>query len=106
MSDDTTTTTTTERCDMTAGDVVQSLTGWEEDDIARQWGGKVQDLAETDKNRLLRALYYVCRKRRGDTGKEAYKRTMDTSIQAVADYFPDPPEGSDEDEAAQGKDES
>lgn len=86
------TSTPAERGDLTASEVVQSLTGWEEDDIARQWGGKVHTLADSDKNRLLRALYYVCRKRRGDTAKEAFKRAQDLPIKAVADYFPDDPE--------------
>lgn len=80
---------------LTIDDMVESLTGHEENDIEGRFGFDPTTLLETKATMGLRALVYVLAKRDlteqdvKDPGGKAYKHAMDFTLKQVGDFFPD-----------------
>lgn len=84
--------------DMTATEMFESLTGYEEIAIAKAFGTRVLELAETDKMSLGRSLAFVHYKRSGQKDSEAKQSAMGMTIREVQDYFADEPDDLDPDD--------
>lgn len=109
-------TSSTPMSNMTAADMFDSLTGFEEMGVVKMFGRPVTDYGRKGRAEnplmLVRALIYVAAKRDGSNDATAYKAAMTLPSREVQDYFdPDPddtdePEGDegDEDEAAELED--
>lgn len=81
--------------EMTAEEVMDSLTGHDEMAIAQHFSRTASDLAEKDPVMLGRALVFVAQRRlEGVNDDDARNFAMDLPLKQVLAYFPD--EGSDE----------
>lgn len=85
--------------DMTATEVFESLTGFDEIAIAQKFGTDVTVLADTKPTMFMRALVYVLKRRDGMTDAEAKNAAMGLTLKAAEGYFADDaadpmPEGS------------
>lgn len=89
-------------CPVPPSEVVQSLTGFEELGIEKEFDGlSLAALKERDSIRFLRALVFVHRRREGDRSGEAYQHAMNLALRDVIAYFPD--EGDEEVAEESGK---
>lgn len=83
---------------------LMSLTGFDEIAIAMHFGQKVTALRQEDAVTLGRALAFVhYRRNDGDNDKEAHRRAMELSMQAVVDFFPREAQRDDDETAPEGK---
>lgn len=74
---------------MKADEYLDSLTGWEEQAIAKAFGEDVSVLATTKPTAFLRSMAFVMFQREGDKFGEARARAMDTSLQQIRGLFTD-----------------
>lgn len=88
--------------DQTANDVFNTLTGFDEIAIKREFKADVLTLAKTDKAGFLRALVFIDHRRAGVKDRDAFKATMELLLSEVTDYFADEP--ADDDAEAEGDD--
>lgn len=93
--------------EMSGEDYLQTLNGFDEIAVAKAFGAKPFELSETDAMGLLRALYFVAKRREGLEDKAAKQAAMEATIREVNDFFPeDEPEPMPEDPITEsGKDE-
>lgn len=70
---------------LTAGEIVESLTGYEEDEIEKRFGADVNVLLATKPMRALRALIFTVLARTGE--KTAYKDAMSMPAKDVSPWF-------------------
>lgn len=80
-------------CDLTADDMFESLTGFDEIAVKQTFGGRTAvDLSQNDPLQFLRALIYVDQTRRGLKDKQAWNAAQGLTLGGAADYFSDDPE--------------
>jgi len=72
---------------MTASEVVQSLTGYEEIAIEKALGKPIEHLGT--ESGLLRALAYVTEKRGGSSESDAKRRALSLTRKELETYFSD-----------------
>ena len=93
-----------------ATEMLESLTGFDEDEIETTYGADVFSLAEAGGTKYLRALLYVARRRSGLDKAPAKKAVQALSIRQVQDSFsdepsdPEPPMPGEEPTTEAGKD--
>jgi hypothetical protein len=90
----------------TFNECIDSLTGYEELEIAEQFGDDINTLLVTQPSMASRSLVYVTKRRDGLDEAKAKDAAMKMSVKAVSDSF-DPPEDEpmpDEPVTEQGKD--
>lgn len=83
------------KTDQSVTEVVETLTGFEEQHIEKSFGGQIEDLLAMKPTMGLRALAIVMVKRdlveqdvkNPDT--KAFKHVMDMTLKQVNDFFPD-----------------
>lgn len=85
--------------DLTAEEMGESLTGFDEIAIEQQFGLDIYGDAEKRPMKALRALVFVHRRREGDDDATAKHAALEMPLKAVQDYFaedeeitPDAPE--------------
>jgi len=72
---------------VTASEMLESLTGFEEVAIGQHFGAEALELAEKKPTMLARALAFVHMTREGADAKTAKKRAMELTIKQSSDYF-------------------
>lgn len=72
---------------ITANEMFESLTGFEEIAVERKFGATVEGLAEGKPLRLLRALSFVQFKRDGLDDTKAYNAAMDMTLAQAQAHF-------------------
>lgn len=75
--------------ELTAQEMLQSLTGYEEIAIAKAFGEAVMDLAEKDKMTFGRSLVFVAEKREGMKDPEAKDAALSLTIKQASEFFAD-----------------
>lgn len=75
---------------ITADEMIESLTGFEEIAIAKAFGGEVFDLAQTKQTTFLRALVFVQAKREGMKDSDAKQYALGLTLKDVNARFSDP----------------
>lgn len=91
---------------MNTDEFCDSLTGYEEIAIKEEFGAKPAELGEYDVTGLIRALYFVARKRDGLRNSEAKKAALEATLGEVNAMFTDDEEPFPEDPITEsGKDE-
>lgn len=76
---------------LTAVEYVDTLTGFEEIAIKKEFGDSLTTLAEAgDQSMFARALIFIDRRRYGAHTPTAFKNAMDLSRSDVKDYFTEP----------------
>lgn len=92
-----------------AQDMFNSLTGFEEIAIKRQFGVPISTLSGTKKHdgepmQFLRALVFAAERRAGATDAAAFETAQNMALGDVMAYFPDPaPDLPDDPETPAGK---
>lgn len=76
------------KCDLTAGEVFDSLTGQDEMEIATQFGRNISDLTDNDPSMWGRALIFVVLRRAGEVDSDAYTKAMAMTMKETTSYFP------------------
>lgn len=90
--------------DLTAKDMFQSLTGYDEIAVLKTFGEDISTLRHRP-FMFLRTLVFVDYRRRGGAkDQQAHKAAMDLTMAELEDYFAEDPD-EDEDDTDQGKDE-
>ncbi len=84
-------------CDVSAGTLFLTLTGFDEIAISRAFGSPIEELRPRP-FMFLRACAFVHQRRGGAKDAVAHKTVMDLSVQALGDYFPDDPDELDDDD--------
>jgi hypothetical protein len=74
-------------CSLTAEEVFDSLTGFDEIAIAQQFGHTVADLAQNDVSMFARALVFVAKRRDGLTDDEAKTAAFTMSLKETNSFF-------------------
>jgi hypothetical protein len=74
---------------ITANEMLESLTGFDEQAIAAHFGAEALELAEKKPTMLARALAFVHMTREGADAKSAKKQAMELTIRQANDYFLD-----------------
>ena len=77
------------KSDMTASEMLESLTGFDEVAIAKHFGAEALELAEKKPTMLARALAFVHMTREGRDAAAARADAMGLSIRQANDYFLD-----------------
>lgn len=72
---------------ITAEEMANSLTGYDELAISKHFGGEVGDLAEHRQTTFIRALVFVDFTRQGKGAPEAKKAAMDLTLGQCNSYF-------------------
>jgi hypothetical protein len=72
---------------ITASEMLESLTGYDEIAIATHFGSEALELAEKKPTMLARAMAFVHMTREGQSTSEAKKAAMTLSIRAANEYF-------------------
>lgn len=85
---------------LTAEEVLESLTGFDEMAILQHFGRNVSALTE-DQSTLARALVFVLKRRDGDSDDTARNLALEMTLKDVTDYFAEESEADEE----SGKDE-
>ena len=84
-----------DKTDLTISELVETLTGFEEQDIEKAFGAQIEDLLEIKPTMGMRALAIVVVKRdleKQDVkapGSKAHKHVMDMTLRQVNDFFAD-----------------
>lgn len=86
----------------TLEEVMESLTGHDDNAVAQHFGLPPIDLGEKNSMMAMRAMVFVTKRRDGMSDDAARNFSMDLPLKAVLAYFLDPSEESEE----SGKDES
>lgn len=73
---------------MSLNDLAESLNGWEEIAVQKQFGFSI-DKFEDHGTIGIRALAYVEFKRAGDNDKAAHKAAMDLTLRELVDRYPE-----------------
>ena len=89
----------------TMTDVVNSLTGYDEIAITKEFNRDFAVLLEYPTT-LGRALIFVLKRRDGLTDKEAKKAAMEMRLGEVNDYFEDESDNAEDPDTAAGEDDS
>lgn len=79
--------------DQTADEMFNSLTGFDEIAIKKEFRSDVYALGKEDKAAFMRALIFTGHRRGGAKDSEAYKAAMDLPQSEVVDYFAAEPDG-------------
>jgi hypothetical protein len=87
MSEKNTQPTAEHQADVTADEMFDALTGFEEIAIAKSFGKNVETLAKSDQLQLGRALIFAHLRRGGAKDVEAYKQAQGMSTRQARDYF-------------------
>jgi hypothetical protein len=93
----------------TVREVADSLTGYEERLIVQRFGAELEDLAGQAGSGMVRALIFICEKRKSDdpdvaaADRAAFKRAMSLTRKELDDQFSRPPQDDDEDGVESGK---
>ena len=72
---------------VTIGDMLESLTGFEELAITKNFDADIATLLATQATMAGRALVFIDRKRKGLSDPEAKKASMEMTLKTVDDYF-------------------
>lgn len=92
-------------CDLTADDMFDSLTGFDEIAVRQAFGGvNVYALSKTDPLQLARCLVFVDQRRRDLKDREAFKAAQGFTLAEVYDYFADDEVDPEDPDTDQGKD--
>lgn len=83
--------------DLTANGMFESLNGFDEIAIKKEFRFDVYTLAKEDKAAFMRALIFVDQRRDGLKDSEAYKAAMDLPQSRAVEYFASEPEGEADD---------
>lgn len=75
--------------ELTANEMLESLTGYDEIAISRAFGRDPLELAESKPTMLARSLAFVHMTREGQSADVAKKAAMELSIRQANDYFQD-----------------
>lgn len=78
---------TTPTSSLTVDEMLDTLTGFEEDAIAKAFGSNIFDLAERNAVHYLRALAFVHHIRSGQADGEAKKAAMSLTIKGAQEFF-------------------
>ncbi|KHL18541.1 hypothetical protein CLV56_4002 [Mumia flava] len=76
---------------MTTVEVLQGMTGHEEEAVATAFGATLEDLAD-NATRLTRALVFVVEKRGGKSAKDAKAAALDLTRKDLGEYFVEEPD--------------
>lgn len=92
-------------------DIIDSLTGYEEDEVRERFGGTIAQLVGVSISKLSRALVYVQRVRAGDEKPAAYDHAQSLRLADLNELFKpleddDDDFDADEPDTEQGKDDS
>ena len=71
----------------TVGEMLESLTGFEEIAISKQFDADIATLLATQATMAGRALVFIDQKRQGLSDSEAKKVSMEMTLKAVDGYF-------------------
>lgn len=74
---------------LTAEEVFDSLTGFDEIAITQHFGRTVSELAEKDQSMFGRALVFVVKRREGATDDEARNAALGLAMKDYVAFFPD-----------------
>lgn len=74
---------------LTAEEVIDSLTGFDEIAIAKAWGAEWSDLAETKPSTFNRSLVFTLFRRAGKTDAEAKAAALELTLKEVTEAFAD-----------------
>lgn len=77
---------------MTAGDFMESLTGFDEIAIAQRFGRTVSDLAQNDATMFTRSLVFVAKRREGASDDDAWQAALGLPMKEVSIFFTEPAE--------------
>ncbi|KAA1424310.1 hypothetical protein [Nocardioides antri] len=93
---------------MPVDEVIETLTGFEEIAIEKQFGNNWQDLAGDAQTMFLRALVFVLLRRDGKNDLEAKQEVMEMTLRECKDRFLDDEEEPNPDEPVteSGKDDT
>lgn len=93
---------------MTAEEMFESLTGYEEVAISKAFGGEIGDLASAKPTMFLRAMVFAHINRSGASASEAKDQAMKMSLKEANGYFAEEQQETfpEEPETEQGKDAS
>ncbi len=93
---------------ITAEDMIQSLTGFDEIAIAKHFGHEWGALIETSPVTFTRALVFVQKRRDGENDPDAKNSALSLTLKQVNDFFAedDPELNPDEPETASGEGDS
>lgn len=96
---------TSEEGKITAEEMMESLTGFDEIAISKSWGHEVLELAEHAPTTFTRSLVFVLMRRAGMSDPEAKQAVMEMTLKDVQGHFAEPEEEvmADEPSTAQGK---
>lgn len=83
---------------LTANEVSESLTGFDEIAIKQQFGGTIRTLTQEDPTQYMRALVFVLERRGGKKDAEAYHVAQSMSLIEVKDRLPQEDANADFDE--------
>lgn len=72
---------------ISASEMLESLTGYDEVAISQHFGAEALELAEKKPTMLARAMAFVHMTREGSDTKAAKKAAMELSIREANDYF-------------------
>jgi hypothetical protein len=75
---------------VTGDEFLESMTGFEEIAVEKQFGTDVLGLAEHKATMFTRALVFVMQKRDGRADKDAYDAVMNMPLSEVQDHFAEP----------------
>lgn len=75
------------RWDVTPSQVVKSLTGFDEIAVRQAFGTPVAELTNRDRFGFMRALYFVALRREGVKDGDAYRETMETTLETIQGAF-------------------
>lgn len=73
--------------EMTADEMFESLTGFDEIGITKQFGKTITDLAKTDELQMVRALVFTDQRRAGLKDSEAFKAAQTFTLGEIDGYF-------------------
>lgn len=73
----------------TFNEMIDSLTGHEEQKIESAFGADIMSLLEASATKASRALIFITFVREGESGGDAKKRVMDLTIKQLGDHFAD-----------------
>lgn len=81
----------------TANEVFNSLNGYDEIAIKKEFRADVYTLAKEDRAAFMRALIFTVHRRDGAKDSDAYKAAMELLQSVTTDYFSDEPEKDEDD---------
>lgn len=73
--------------DMTADEMFESMTGYDEKAVTEAFGAPIATLARNDELQMVRALVFVDKRRQGVKGRHALEAAQALTIAEVDNYF-------------------